>query len=238
MTNGPRHSTPFWAGAAGGATVIRLTREGMQPQRKGPKHAHRWRCRMSMAVSVNALDSRSNDAPDEVRTPRKTRLEIVRMEGFTLGRCTFEPGWRRSECIKPLVETWLQGLPQGVTPGRPGGDRSRSRLGLIGMSHLLPHARIAHTGQHYRDGQGLPGRLAAFWLGQWYGLRAGSRRGQCAQRMDCRDRLQGGAPCPPILTGRDIAHLVCGCCPGSPGMLSPRIGTVAVRLASSRNRHW
>jgi PAS domain S-box-containing protein len=37
----------------------------------------------------------------------KSRVEVVRLEGFTLGRLSFEPGWRWSKCIKPLVNTDL-----------------------------------------------------------------------------------------------------------------------------------
>jgi quercetin dioxygenase-like cupin family protein len=56
-------------------------------------------------VSVSKFEVKSHDEPDEVRTPSKTRIELVRLEGFTLGRFTFQPGWRWSECIKPVVET-------------------------------------------------------------------------------------------------------------------------------------
>ena len=60
---------------------------------------------MSTPVSVTKLETKKLDSPDEVRTPSKTRVEIVRMEGFTLGRFNFEPGWRWSECVKPVVKT-------------------------------------------------------------------------------------------------------------------------------------
>jgi len=60
---------------------------------------------MENPVSVAKLEAKSHSSPDEVRTPNKTRVEIVRLEGFTLGRFNFEPGWRWSECIKPVVKT-------------------------------------------------------------------------------------------------------------------------------------
>src|SRR5262245_32213323 len=60
---------------------------------------------MATPVSVSAFDVRSHDAPDEVRTPDKTRVEVVRLEGFTFGRFNFDPGWRWSECVKPVVGT-------------------------------------------------------------------------------------------------------------------------------------
>ncbi len=43
--------------------------------------------------------------PDEVRRPDKTTVEVVKVGGGEIGRFTFEPGWRWSECIKPVVGT-------------------------------------------------------------------------------------------------------------------------------------
>src|SRR5579883_1447392 len=60
---------------------------------------------MTTPVSVNSFVSRSHDTPDERRPPPKTQVDVVRLEGFTLGRFTFQPGWRWSECIKPAVGT-------------------------------------------------------------------------------------------------------------------------------------
>ena len=54
---------------------------------------------------VRSLDAKSHASPDEVRTPDKTRVEVVRLDGFTIGRLNMEPGWRWSECIKPVVGT-------------------------------------------------------------------------------------------------------------------------------------
>jgi hypothetical protein len=51
------------------------------------------------------LSSKSFDAPDETRTPDKTKVEVVRLGGATVGRFTFQPGWRWSECVKPVVGT-------------------------------------------------------------------------------------------------------------------------------------
>ena len=60
---------------------------------------------MSTPVTVSKFEVKSHEKPDELRTPNKTRVEVVRLEGFTLGRFVFEPGWRWSECIKPVVKT-------------------------------------------------------------------------------------------------------------------------------------
>jgi hypothetical protein len=50
-------------------------------------------------------ESRSFDSPDETRTPDKTRVEVVRLDGATAARFTFEPGWKWSECVKPVAGT-------------------------------------------------------------------------------------------------------------------------------------
>lgn len=51
------------------------------------------------------VESLNFEAPDETRSPDKTRMEIVRLAGTTAARLTFEPGWRWSECVKPVVGT-------------------------------------------------------------------------------------------------------------------------------------
>ena len=60
---------------------------------------------MATPVSITRFEGKSHNSPDEVRTPDKTRVEVVRLEGFTVGRFNLEPGWRWSECIKPVVKT-------------------------------------------------------------------------------------------------------------------------------------
>ena len=43
------------------------------------------------------------DEPDEVRTMEKGRFETVTLGGMTIGRATYEPGWRWSEHVGPGV---------------------------------------------------------------------------------------------------------------------------------------
>ncbi len=43
------------------------------------------------------------EAPDEVREMVKGRFEIVRIGGMTIGRATYEPGWRWSEHVGPAL---------------------------------------------------------------------------------------------------------------------------------------
>ncbi|MBA2634291.1 MAG: cupin domain-containing protein [Chloroflexi bacterium] len=49
--------------------------------------------------------AKSFDSPDETRTPPNTKVEVVRLEGATAARFTFQPGWRWSEAVKPTVGT-------------------------------------------------------------------------------------------------------------------------------------
>jgi len=53
-------------------------------------------------AGVQTLDFNS---PHETRTPEKTRVDLVRVGNTTVGRFAFEPGWRWSECIKPVAGT-------------------------------------------------------------------------------------------------------------------------------------
>lgn len=51
------------------------------------------------------LEVNDFSAPDEIRTPDRTTVELVKIGGGEVGRYTFRPGWRWSECIKPAVGT-------------------------------------------------------------------------------------------------------------------------------------
>jgi hypothetical protein len=43
--------------------------------------------------------------PDEVRTFPKGRVELVKINGVTIGRAIFEPGWRWSTSVMPIAKT-------------------------------------------------------------------------------------------------------------------------------------
>ena len=45
------------------------------------------------------------DAPDEVREMPLGRFEIVRLGGITLGRATYQPGWKWSTSVQPIAKT-------------------------------------------------------------------------------------------------------------------------------------
>jgi hypothetical protein len=76
-------------------------------------------------------------SPDEKRTPDKTTVEVVRVGGTTAARMRLEPGWRWSDCIKPVV----------------GGERCQAHhVGLLQSGTM----RVVHddgTEQEIRAGQ-------------------------------------------------------------------------------------
>lgn len=60
---------------------------------------------MASPVTVSKFQVKSHNTADEVRSPSKTRVEVVHFDGFTIGRFNLAPGWRWSECIKPVAKT-------------------------------------------------------------------------------------------------------------------------------------
>lgn len=59
---------------------------------------------LSGRVNTDVL-LRRFESPDEVRPMVKGRFEIVRIHGLTIGRATYEPGWKWSEHVGPGVGT-------------------------------------------------------------------------------------------------------------------------------------
>jgi hypothetical protein len=52
---------------------------------------------------MSGLTVKNFDSADETRTPDKTKLDIVDLGSVKAARLTAQPGWRWSECIKPVV---------------------------------------------------------------------------------------------------------------------------------------
>ena len=48
---------------------------------------------------------KSFNSPDEVREFPKGKVELVNVHGAMIGRATFQPGWKWSESVQPLVNT-------------------------------------------------------------------------------------------------------------------------------------
>jgi len=55
---------------------------------------------LTRATEVESLNS-----PEELRRFEKGKVELVSVAGATIGRATFEPGWKWSTCVKPIAQT-------------------------------------------------------------------------------------------------------------------------------------
>jgi hypothetical protein len=50
---------------------------------------------------------RKFEAPDETRIFEKGKFEIVKIGGMTIGKASYEPGWKWSKDVSPLAGTPL-----------------------------------------------------------------------------------------------------------------------------------
>ncbi len=58
---------------------------------------------------MNKMQTKSFNAPEETRTFEKGKLELIKVGNATIGRGIFEPGWKWSTHVKPLVKTqWCE----------------------------------------------------------------------------------------------------------------------------------
>jgi hypothetical protein len=56
-------------------------------------------------MTMTTIETRAFAEPDDRRTLDKTTIELVKIAGGEIGRYTFEPGWRWSQCVQPAVGT-------------------------------------------------------------------------------------------------------------------------------------
>jgi quercetin dioxygenase-like cupin family protein len=83
--------------------------------------------------------------PDEVRLSEKGKFEIVNIGGMTIGRATYEPGWKWSEHVSPIagtpfceVEHVGMVVSGKATAAMQGGEVYELSQGAI--FHVPPHA--------------------------------------------------------------------------------------------------
>ena len=60
---------------------------------------------MSAEAAKAATIRKAFDSPDETRTISKGKVEVVNLGDVQAMRATFQPGWRWSECVKPIAGT-------------------------------------------------------------------------------------------------------------------------------------
>jgi hypothetical protein len=57
----------------------------------------------TMTLEEIGLIIKRFSSPDEIRHMEKGKFEIVRIGGMTIGRATYQPGWKWSEHVGPSV---------------------------------------------------------------------------------------------------------------------------------------
>lgn len=60
---------------------------------------------MDKQVMLEMAEAHNFSKPDEVRRFQNGYVELVNIGGATVGRAVFEPGWRWSTSVKPIVNT-------------------------------------------------------------------------------------------------------------------------------------
>ena len=58
-----------------------------------------------MLKTMEKAELKNFAKPDEVREFPKGRLELINVGGAMIGRAIFEPGWKWSTSVQPLVKT-------------------------------------------------------------------------------------------------------------------------------------
>ena len=83
------------------------------------------------------------NSPEETREFNKGKLELVNVGGAIVGRAVFQPGWKWSESVKPIVKTQSLEAPHfqyhvsGTLRGRMDNGTER---GLKAEDVSLPRA--------------------------------------------------------------------------------------------------
>jgi quercetin dioxygenase-like cupin family protein len=54
---------------------------------------------------MNDIIIKRFESPDETRVFEKGKFELVKIGGMTIGRASYEPGWKWSEHVGPLAGT-------------------------------------------------------------------------------------------------------------------------------------
>jgi hypothetical protein len=58
-----------------------------------------------MATIAEKAEVKSFNQPEEVRSFPKGKVDLVKIGGAMIGRAVFEPGWKWSTSVQPLVKT-------------------------------------------------------------------------------------------------------------------------------------
>ena len=58
-----------------------------------------------MEAPARGIQGKNLGSPDETRSFDKGKMDVVTLDNVTVGRAVFEPGWKWSECVKPIAGT-------------------------------------------------------------------------------------------------------------------------------------
>lgn len=64
-----------------------------------------WTSRMKQNSFKEVAELKSFGTPDEVMNFPLGKVEIIKIGGATIGRATFQPGWRWSLSVQPIAKT-------------------------------------------------------------------------------------------------------------------------------------
>src|SRR3954470_11674339 len=98
-----------------------------------------------MAQNMDVMLKRF-EQPDEVRSFEKGKFEIVKIGGMTIGRATYEPGWKWSEHVSkvagaPLCEVEHVGM---VVSGRAMAAFADGTETVLSPGNLFYIPPVAH----------------------------------------------------------------------------------------------
>ena len=93
-------------------------------------------------LQMKEILHKSFNAPDQTMTPPNTKVEILKLGDYTFTRFTFQPVWRWTKNIKPIMKTDLDPVPHVayVLSGRLGfkmADGAESEVGP-GEANVVP----------------------------------------------------------------------------------------------------
>jgi quercetin dioxygenase-like cupin family protein len=87
---------------------------------------------------MNEVTLKRFESPDKIRTFEKGKFEVVHLGGMTIGRATYEPGWRWSEHVgkalgqnECLIEHVGMVLSGCATAAVSNGDVIEMRAGQV-----------------------------------------------------------------------------------------------------------
>jgi len=96
------------------------------------------------------------ESPDEVRSFAKGKFEIVNIGGMTIGRATYQPGWKWSEHVGPMAGTPFCGVEHvglvisgRATAAMQGGEVHTLEPGTLFYIPPSPHDSWVVGDQEY-----------------------------------------------------------------------------------------